>query len=120
MSIRFFFRKPEFPVLILKENEMFGSSSARSLSYIINTHDFSGKEYYYLIDSASEGWAFYPKYDLITPLVTKKHWTKKEIVKLFNGSNTIKERNIAPLKDTILNRRFSQIVEFIVDSLNTS
>ena len=120
MKINFFYREPEFPVLIIKENEVFGATSLKNLSKIIEKNDFSQQEYYYLIDCTNEGWAFYPEHNLVTPLVYKKNWFKKEIVQLFNNSNAIKERNVAPLKDNIYNKTFTQIVEIIVDRLTNS
>jgi hypothetical protein len=108
---------PEFPLLIIKENEVFGATSLISLFKIIEKNDFSQQEYYDIIDCTNEGWAFYPKHHLITPIVYKKNWYKKEIVQLFNNSNAIKERQIIPLKDNIYHKTFSQIVEIIVDRL---
>jgi len=38
-----------------------------------------------LIDSTLEGFAYYPESDAITPLCTKKRWTKKELIAQVNA-----------------------------------
>jgi len=38
-----------------------------------------------VVDSSAEGFGFYPQMMLITPLTTKKRWTKAEVIALYNG-----------------------------------
>ena len=117
MKLQYFFRRPEFPVLIINENGIFVAKSAKFLLKIIDKHEFSRHDYYNLIDCSNEGWAFYPKQYVISPLVMKKHWTKKEIIQLYNNSKTIKDKGIEPLEERILYKPFKQIFDIIVNTL---
>ncbi len=118
MKLQYFFRSPEFPVLIINENELFVATSNKILAIILDKHDFSRQEYYNLIDSHNEGWAFFQKEYVISPLVIKKQWTKKELIQLYNNSKTIRDKALEPLEEKILNKTFKQIFEFIVYSLH--
>jgi len=40
---------------------------------------------YNALDSTGEGWSFYPDRWVLSPLCSKKRWTKLEIIKLYNN-----------------------------------
>jgi hypothetical protein len=47
----------------------------------------------------------------------KKHWTKKEIIQLYNNSKTVKDKGLEPLEERILYKPFKQIFDIIVNTL---
>jgi hypothetical protein len=117
MELRYFFRRPKLPVLIINEDEIFVARSDKIFSDIIDKHDFSRHDYYNLLDCRNEGWAFYQNYNTISPLVVKKHWTKKELIQLYNNSKTIRDKGLEQLEEKILYKTFKQIFDIFVDTL---
>lgn len=69
-----------------------------------------------VIDATAEGFAFYPDLDTITPLTTKKDWTKAEIIALYEA----RKRPGAPAYTrSPANRKLADVVSDIAGLLST-
>jgi hypothetical protein len=68
-----------------------------------------------VIDSTSEGFGFYPKMLLITPLTVKKRWKKAEVIALYNAQ---KKPDAPEYKlRSMSNRGFDRVVSEVVQLL---
>ena len=118
MKIKYFFRNPAFPILIINGKDIFGAYSVAELQNIISKNDFSKEKYYKIIDSTKEGWAYYPEQCVISPITSKKYYFKKELIELFNNSNQIQRNNLKTISERIQYKNFSDILEMIIDRLH--
>ncbi|MEJ2613161.1 MAG: hypothetical protein P8179_24690 [Candidatus Thiodiazotropha sp.] len=74
---------------------------------------FQKKSSYQIIDSAAEGWSYYPEHDVITPLSIDKRWTKKKIIDFYNSSikNEVDQQKY--IVKSISNKSLTAIIEEI-------
>ena len=77
------FRKPKFPLIGNFEGHFISAQNTRELTRKLSKISLEDKTYNFL-DSTGEGWAIYTEHMVISPIATKKRWTKKEIIALFN------------------------------------
>ena len=116
--IQYLFRKPKYPVIVdIDGNLVCGKSAstlARRLSKTLNLQEKT----YNTIDSAGEGWAFYPRQWLLSPLTLKKRWTKLEIVKLYNERKNIKSEEKTYSEKSLSSKRLDSILSDIFELLN--
>jgi len=68
-----------------------------------------------VVDSTSEGYGFYPRMMLISPLTTKKRWTKAEVIALYNDRKKPDAPNYEP--GSLSNRGFDRVVHEVVHLL---
>ncbi len=68
-----------------------------------------------VVDATAEGFGFYLKMMLISPLVTKKRWTKAEVITLYND----RKKPDAPEYGNVSlsNRGFDRVVNELVQLL---
>src|SRR5215213_8739356 len=108
--IRYFFRMPQFPLLLDTGTELISLSSADECEIRLPALALTG-EPRPVIDARAEGFAFYPDLDTITPLTLKKDWTKAELVALYDA----RKRSGAPAYTRSLpNRKLSAVVSDII------
>lgn len=84
--IRYLFRQPRFPLLVESEFRVFGAYDQEKIQTMIAKDAFNADAFYQVIDSNGEGWSFYAKYAVISPLCVKKRWNKPKIIEFFNQS----------------------------------
>lgn len=90
--------------------------SGADLSKIIKKYAFLNKNDYIVIDATSEGWAYHPKEDILSPMVfgKKKRWTKTGIIELYNNSKE-KSGDAQYISGSISNKRVEKIIEEIAE-----
>lgn len=117
-QIRYFFRKPKFPVFISFEGNLVCGKSAitlaRRLSKIENLHENTYKAF----DSTGEGWSFHPEQWLLSPLTVKKRWTKLELIRLFNERKNKNSEDPLYSEKSLSTKRMDRIINEIFALLN--
>jgi len=83
-SLQYLFRKPRFPIIGSIEGYFIGAKTAEDFIEQLQRVPFQEKGLYNITDSGGEGWSFSVEHMAISPLTSKKRWTKKEIISLFN------------------------------------
>lgn len=111
--IQYLLRKPKYPVLIETDGKVMGARSGERVDRLYKQGSFSSKESYIVIDSAGEGWSFFPAHELISPLTTLKRWSKAKIIEFFNASLETAQKQYEPR--SLSNRRLEQIIREIVE-----
>ncbi len=112
--IRFFYRNPKFPVLCDVQGVLVGARTPRELSKVIGSIQLPAGEHLPLIDAAAEGWSLVVDYMTVSPLTSKKHWTKKEVIAVFNGSKTAMGAGLEYPLSSLSSKRFDRILREIV------
>ena len=85
MGLRYWPRRPRFPIIVDTGRGLVGAlSGAECARRVARLGPFDDDNSMPVIDSTSEGFGFYPKMLLISPLTTKKRWTKAEVIALYN------------------------------------
>jgi hypothetical protein len=112
--IRFFFRRPKFPVICDVKGVLVGAETARKLYDQLNSIELSVGEQIPLIDATAEGWVVDIEHMIVSPLTFKKHWTKKEVIELFNKSKTAREAGLEYPLSSLSSKRFDRILGEIV------
>lgn len=82
--IKYFFRKPRFPLLLDTGTELIALRSAAECEATLPSLGLTGDPRP-VIDAQAEGFAYHPEQETISPLTLKKAWTKSEIVALHNA-----------------------------------
>ena len=83
--VKFFLRKPCYPLLLECDDGLKGVKNGASLTRLSKKLSFVGKDSYQVIDATGEGWTYLPEGDAISPLAIEKRWTKARIIELFNS-----------------------------------
>jgi hypothetical protein len=84
--IRFWPRRPRFPVIIDLGSEFIGANTAEECSKRLARAKIAhGEVSREVIDARAEGFGFYSEMMVITPMTIKKMWKKTEIVGLYNS-----------------------------------
>ncbi len=114
--IRFWPRKPRFPIIIDTGVELVGAKTGVECSKLfarvgVSNNDVSTS----VIDASAEGFGFYPQLMVISALTIKKRWTKSEIINLYNS----RRKAWAPeyRANSLGNKPVGRIVAEIVDLL---
>lgn len=113
--IRFFFRSPKFPVICDVQGVLIGAKTPGKLSEEVGSIDLPQGEYLPFVDAAAEGWVLDTDHKIVSPLTFKKHWTKKEVIELFNKSRTARQGGLEYPVRSLYSKRFDQIVGEIVE-----
>lgn len=110
-SMKFFFRKPVFPILVDTGRELIvlrktgeGDCLARRVGPDAAALD--------AIDSRVVGFAYHPSHDIISPLTLKKSWKKAEIIALYNAR---KAADAPPYAPNLASRKLAQVLADVVD-----
>jgi hypothetical protein len=108
--MKFFFRKPVFPILVDTGTELVvlrkGSEGDR-LPRLVEP-DAKPLD---VIDSRVEGFAYHPRHHMISPLTLKKDWRKAEIIALYNAR---KPAGAPPYAPNLASRRLVQVFADVV------
>ena len=115
MKVQYFFRRPKFPLLLASDTIVIGAKNSRELNKWITKLTFQKDDAYDVIDGNAEGWAYYPKYNVISPLTLNKQWTKRQIIDLYNLSIQNEDNKEEYIAKSLSNKKLSTIVEEIVE-----
>ena len=111
--LTFTLRKPRFPILVDTGKQLLCYTSPRQCAKLIRADCFSNLEPRPIIDISGEGHAIYPEFMAISPLTTKKRWTKKELITLYNSRRSGSREEFAPR--SLGNKRFDVLFQEIVE-----
>ena len=85
MEMRYWPRELRFPIIVDTGRALVAAlSGAECAKRIAHLGPFESDASRPIVDATAEGFGFYPKMMLISPLVTKKRWTKAEVITLYN------------------------------------
>jgi hypothetical protein len=112
--LRFFYRRPKFPVLCDVQGVLIGAWTPRELSEAIGSIQLPAREHLPFIDASAEGWALFVDFMTVSPLTFKKRWTKKEVIAVFNGSKTARRAGLEYSLSSLSSKRFDRILCDIV------
>jgi hypothetical protein len=112
--IRFFYRNPKFPVLCDVQGVLIGARTPRELAEVVGAMQLPAGEHLPLVDASAEGWALVVDFMTVSPLTFKKHWTKKEVIAVFNGSKTARRAGLEYPLSSLSSKRFDRILREIV------
>jgi hypothetical protein len=97
MALRYWPRGPRFPIIVDTGRGLVGALSGTDCAKrLARLGPFDDDAAMPVIDSTSEGFGFYPKMSLITPVTTKKRWTKAEVIAYTMTARKPTLRNIDP------------------------
>ena len=117
-SVDYIFRKPKFPVIVNIDGILICGKSSITLSRRLAKINFQDEKTFYAIDSTCEGWSFYPNRWLLSPLTTKKRWTKIELINLFNNRKNKNSEEQEYSKKSLSSKRLDLIFMEIFSLLN--
>ena len=116
MALRYWPRRPRFPIIVDTGRGLVGAlSGAECAKRVARLGPFDDDNSMPVIDSTSEGFGFYPKMLLISPLTTKKRWTKAEVIALYNERKKAGTPEYQPR--SLSNRGFDRVVSEVVQLL---
>ena len=116
MALRYWPRRPRFPIIVDTGRGLVGAlSGAECAKWIARFGPFESDESMPVVDSAAEGFGFYPRMMLITPLTTKKRWTKAEVIALYNDRKKPDASDYRPR--SLSNRGFDRVMHEVVQLL---
>ena len=111
------YRAPQYPVIFALGGSVFSAGSRRQFEVVVEKELDDSEAYKTgaVIDSAWEGFGYYPEPDVISPLCIKKDWTKKELVNVVNmRANRQSDRDEYPsrsLERITKQRLFKELLE---------
>lgn len=109
--MKFFFRKPVFPILVDTGTELVVLRRAGEGDRLTRLVD-AGAAPLVVIDSRVEGFAYHPEHDIVSPLTLKKDWRKAEIIALYNAR---KPEGAPPYAPNLATRKLVQVFADVVD-----
>lgn len=115
--LNYLFRKPKYPVICDVDGYVIAAISEKSFVKCLSEVNQDSEKTYNLLDSTAEGWAFVPKYMLVSPLTFKKQWTKKELISVFNSRKNLSSEVGQYSEKSLSSKRFERIFSDIVELL---
>lgn len=116
MALRYWPRRPRFPIIVDTGNGLIGALSGTECARrIARLGPFDDDAALPVIDSTAEGFGFYPKMMLITPLTVKKRWKKAEVIALYNDRKKPGAPEYKP--GSLSNRGLDRVVSEVVHLL---
>jgi hypothetical protein len=113
--IKYLFRGPVFPIILEINGTIIGANNYEQLDNGLSSLDLPEGGYIPFVDSSGEGWALSVDQMVLSPLTVKKRWTKKEVIQLFNNSNTAKQENKKYSSKSLSSKRFDRIISELVE-----
>ena len=110
-------RKPVFPVICDLSGHLIGAGSEVQLEQLVMNWNGKADEICTLIDSTGEDWYFSPEYMALSPLSGRSKWTKKEIIELFNNSDTARKAGVSYSTRSLSAKRLDRIIGEIADMI---
>jgi hypothetical protein len=109
MEMRYWPRKPRFPIIVDAGRGLVGAlSGAECAKRIAQIGPLESDASMPVVDATAEGFGFYPKMMVISPLATKKLWTKAEVLTLYNDRKKPDAPEYRPV--SLSNRGFDRVV----------
>jgi len=118
--VRYLFRQPRFPVICDIEGVLIGAESPDEFVEQLSGLKLQLNKQLPVIDATGEGWGFYTDVMVISPFVIKKRWTKKEIINMFNGSDTARSLGRQYSTKSLSSKRLDLIVRQIVEIIRSA
>ena len=116
MAIRYWPRKPRFPIIVDTGRGLIGALSGAECSRrITRLGPFETDDAMPVVDSSAEGFGFYPRIMVISPLAVKKRWLKAEVIALYNDRKKASAPTYHP--GSLSNRGFDRVVHEVVQLL---
>ena len=117
INFRILFRSPKYPVIVIDEDGLWSALNIEELGTICVISNPVDSDKLKVIDTNGEEFWYMPEHYALAPGFNFRKWTKKQIIELFNNSDTAKEEKIQyPLKG-LTNKKLSKIVNDICDLL---
>ena len=120
MLIGYLFRKPRFPLICDVHGFLIGAETPGEFVKQVGAGNMPLGEYLSVVDATGEGWAFHTTYMVISPLTIKKRWTKKEVIDMFNRSNTARQAGMEYAAKSLSSKRLDQIIREIAALTKTA
>ena len=108
--IRYFLRAPRFPVICDQDGYLVGAFSEEEFVSQLENANPELEESYPLLDPKGEGWSLVMDQIVVSPLAFKKTWTKREVIELFNSSDTASKAGLVYSLKSLSNKRLDLIV----------
>jgi hypothetical protein len=116
MTIRYWPRRPRFPVIIDTGREVLGARTGAECSKRIARAKIpEGEIAIPVIDALAEGFAYYPGSQIVSALSAKKRRPKSEIIEVYNSRRAPgrPEYVVRSLGNKSVERLVSEIVELL-------
>ena len=111
IHFRILFRSPQYPVIVIEKDDIWPAYNIQELGAICyNSEPLDDEENIKVIDSIGEEFWYRPDQIVLMPGLFRKKWTKKQLIELFDNSETAKENNIRYKKKSLSNVRVATIV----------
>jgi hypothetical protein len=118
--IRCLFRSPDFPLICDAGNVLLGAVSPQDFADQAATLNLPADANLPVVDASAEGWVFNTEHVVVSPLTTKKRWTKKEVITLFNGSREAGKLGTQYSERSLSAKRFDRIITEIVELIRAA
>jgi hypothetical protein len=118
--IRYFWRKPTYPILCNIDGHMVGAKSDKILGKKLSLLVLDESKQYDVINSTGEGWLLLAESMVLSPVnFLKPKWTKLEIIRLYNNRINKPDPNEKPYSEKSLSaKKLKKIIRDLVDRLD--
>lgn len=112
------FRRPKYPVIVISPDELNAAFNIDQLAtYCILSEPFDNEIIVKVIDSTGEEFWYSPEHFALSPGMSFKKWTKKQITELYNNSPNAKYHKNSDSIKSLSNKRLSRIISDICELL---
>ena len=99
---------------------LIAAKSHRKLDAELSARNLPSGKDYPIVDASGKAWVLITKHMVVSPLILKHRWTKKEIVRMFNDSTNARLSNMRYPERSLGNKRLDRIVAEIVEVILTA
>lgn len=114
INFRILLRGPKYPAIVIDDFDILPAFNIKELStacYLSASLDNSEK--ISVVDCTGEEFLYLPDETALLPTISRKKWTKKKFIDLFNNSETAKDENLQYSPKSLSNKRLADIVNEI-------
>ena len=117
--VAYLFRVPVFPVICQLGEWLVAARSHKELESQIEDTDALPEKMYSLVDAAGENWGLVTEHMVICPLI-RRRLTKKDIIALFNTSDTAKKAGMEHPVKSLSSKRVERVAAEVAETIRTA
>ncbi|NLB70235.1 MAG: hypothetical protein GX804_11260 [Lentisphaerae bacterium] len=120
LKLKSIFRWPVLPFICNTGKHLIGVASLQKFDSMITALNLPSDDVLAGVDADAAGWTYFVKDHFLSPFTSKRRWTKKEVVEMYNGSTAAKKLNQQYSIKSLSAKRFDRIITEIVELIQSA
>jgi hypothetical protein len=114
-GLRYVFRRPRFPIICNIDGVLVAGGNLQQFERRIGRVELPVGRTFGIVDASGEGWSLHPDLSVISPLTLDKHWTKAQVIEMFDTSWNAQGSGLRYPQRSLSNRRLEAVIRDVAE-----